>query len=1074
MRIRTTAAFTSTTLVLGLALAVAPQAAAAPAGQGLRQTGPATTVTLLTGDKVRVSADARGGTRTAILPDKRRAGIVFQTYTRGEHNYVFPSDAMPLVLSGRLDRDLFDVAGLAKAGYDDRRADLPLIQTGPSTRAAGVRSVRELPVAGARALSADKAALPDSWRALTAAGGKVWLDRKVEASLDRSTAQIGAPAAWQAGLTGAGVTVGVVDTGIDQTHPDLAGREVGERNFTDDPSAEDVVGHGTHVASIVAGGGAKYRGVANGAKVLDAKALSRDGGQLSWIIAGVEWAVDSGAKVVNLSLGASDTPEVDPLEETVNRLTAERGTLFVVSAGNSGPSSQSVGTPGSADAALTVGSVERDDTVSFFSSRGPRVGDGAIKPDVTAPGSGIVAAKAANGVIGDPVEPGYVGLSGTSMAAPHVAGAAALLAQQHPEWTGAQLKAVLTASAKPTAGESVFAQGSGRVDVAKALTQALTTQPTSVSLGTLQWPHNDDTAVTKDLTYRNTSSAPVALDLAVTGTGPDGKPAPAGFFSVTPAKLTVPAGGTATAKVTGDSRLGTLDGGYSGAVTATGGGQSLSTPVALDREVESYDVRLRYLGPDGKPSTDWRTLAIGLYSDYFGGATPDASGVATVRLPKGAYVLDSVYATTGEKPDVRSLPYPAFEVKGATEVVVDARKTKPVRVTPPDPRVPLWVASSGYELSPIGGRRFGLGIAGPLFDGFGIGQIGPELPANVLIWALAAVYYDDVTNTGDFYNFAWYQEKSVPTGFTRVVRRGDVATLRTKVGPGLPGSNAGRALYPYSLDGRGITVSTGRAFEGGEVVEYVNAGGVQWQGDVFIGRPDQESVDTVFTSEPVRTKAGQTYRTRTNHGVFGPALPRSVIPWAERWNNTFGINIGLWGDSGGNAGFSNTTSAKTTLFRNGKKIGESPTPGGGIFPVPEAAADYRLETEATRDPAFGVSTKIAAAWTFRSDPRQQAIPLSTVRFNAPLRDDNSAPAGKFTIPVSLQLENGTHITPRNLSVNVSYDEGKTWRKAHLRGTDLLLDHPRNATSVSLQAQATDGRGGTTTQTIIRAYLISKR
>ncbi|SES31232.1 S8 family peptidase [Actinokineospora terrae] len=1072
MRIRTTAVLTSTTLVLGVALATSTQAAAAPPGGSA--SGPAATVTLLTGDKVLVGTDSGGTRRPAILPDARRAGVVFQTYTRGGHTYVFPSDALPQVLSGALDRQLFDVTALAEAGYDDRRGDLPLIQTGPSTRSAGVRSVRELPVVGARALAADKAALADSWRSLTAAGGKVWLDRKVEATLDRSTAQIGAPAAWQAGLTGAGVTVAVVDTGVDQTHPDLAGREVAERNFTDDPTTEDQVGHGTHVASTVAGGGAKYKGVAHGAKVIDAKVLSATGGgQLSWIIAGVEWAVASGAKIVNLSLGGGDTPEVDPLEEAVNRLSAEKGTLFVISAGNSGPGARTVGTPGSADAALTVGSVERDDSVSPFSSRGPRVGDGAIKPDITAPGSGIVAAKAANGVIGDEVEPGYVALSGTSMAAPHVAGAAALLAQQHPDWTGAQLKAVLTASAKPTAGEGAFAQGSGRVDVAKALTQSLTTVPGSVSLGTQLWPHQDDVVVTKDLAYRNSSATAVTLDVAVEGTGPDGKPAPAGFFGVSPARVTVPAGGSATVKVTGDARGGTVDGAYSGTVVASGSGQSLRTPVALDREVESYDVRLRYLGPDGKPSKDWRTLAIGLDSDLFTGAVPDASGAVTLRLPKGSYVLDSLYEATGDKRDLRSLPYPAFEVKGAAEVVVDARKTKPVKVTPPDPRVPLWVAVAGYQVTTTAGYSVGIGVGGALFDGFSTGQIGPELPADVFIWSLSAVYYDTVAGAGDFYNFAWFQEKSVPTGFVRTVHRKDLATLRTKVGPSLPGSTSGRALFSSSLTGRGGLLGVGRTFTGDEVVEYVNAGTVQWEGSIFFGRRDRPEIDLYLVGEPVRSKAGQTHRNRANFGVFGPALPRSTTPWAERDGQYLSFTIGLWGDSGGNAGFGAVTSAKTTLSRNGVKVGETTDPGSGLFTVPDGPANYRLETSATRDPAFGVSTKVSATWTFRSDSRQRTIPLSTVRFHAPLRDDNSAPVGKFTIPVSLQLENGTHVDPRNLSVNVSYDEGKTWRRAQVRGNDLVLDHPRGATSVSLRAKAEDGRGGTVEQTIIRAYLVNK-
>ncbi|WP_231648290.1 S8 family serine peptidase [Saccharothrix sp. NRRL B-16348] len=251
---------------------------------------------------------------------------------------------------------------------------------------------------------------------------KVWLDGIRKPSLDRSVAQIGAPTAWQAGYTGQGVKVAVLDSGVDQTHPDLAGQEVAERNFTDDPDTTDRVGHGTHVAATIASAGEKYRGVAPDARILDGKVCSLDCSE-SWILAGMQWAVDQGADVINVSLGGTDTPGLDPLEEAVNTLSAQSGTLFVIAAGNSGRPG-TVGSPGSADAALTVGAVDRQDGIAEFSSRGPRLGDGAVKPDITAPGVDIVAAKAATGSIGVPVGDGHVAVSGTSMASPHVAGAA--------------------------------------------------------------------------------------------------------------------------------------------------------------------------------------------------------------------------------------------------------------------------------------------------------------------------------------------------------------------------------------------------------------------------------------------------------------------------------------------------------------------------------------------------------------------------------------------------------------------------------------------------------------------------
>jgi subtilisin family serine protease len=129
-------------------------------------------------------------------------------------------------------------------------------------------------------------------------------------------------------------------------------------------------------------------------------------------------------------------------EKAVNDLSASSGALFVMAAGNSGPSDTTVGSPGSAAAALTVAAVDRHDKIASFSSRGPTA-DGRLKPDIAAPGVDIIAAKAAHGTEGNDEASGYVSMSGTSMATPHTAGAAAVLAQEHPGWTGERLKAAL-------------------------------------------------------------------------------------------------------------------------------------------------------------------------------------------------------------------------------------------------------------------------------------------------------------------------------------------------------------------------------------------------------------------------------------------------------------------------------------------------------------------------------------------------------------------------------------------------------------------------------------------------------
>jgi subtilisin family serine protease len=360
-----------------------------------------------------------------VQPAKGREHVSFVSRKDVDGDtHVVPSDAVVPLAKGKLDPRLFDVTELAKIGYDDASRDrLPLIVDFPgrTPRIASAQVSRELPAMSAAAVSV--ARTPDFW-ATAQNAEHIWLDGPVKASLDYSVPQIGAPEAWAAGYTGAGTTVAVLDSGIDATHPDLSDAVAGAENFTDSDTTDDRFGHGTHVASIITGSGAasggKYKGVAPDAKLLNGKVLDDYGSGLeSWIIAGMEWAAHGGADVVSMSLGNPFPSDgSDPMSQAVNRLTAETGALFVVAAGNFGGL---IGSPGAADSALTVGAVDRDDQLADFSSRG-RV-DGAIKPDITAPGVDIVAAKAKNGIIGDPASDGYVSMSGTSMATPHVSGA---------------------------------------------------------------------------------------------------------------------------------------------------------------------------------------------------------------------------------------------------------------------------------------------------------------------------------------------------------------------------------------------------------------------------------------------------------------------------------------------------------------------------------------------------------------------------------------------------------------------------------------------------------------------------
>ncbi len=301
-------------------------------------------VTLITGDRVTL---AEG--RVSVDPGPGREKVRFTTRIVKDQVEVLPSDLGRQFAAGRLDRQLFDVAALIKAGYDDRSTrSIPVVVTytgkaGMRAAVAGATVTRQLPVLNGVALKVDKANaaafLSGATTARSAAGvQKIWLDAKRKLSLDQSVPQIGAPTAWQAGYTGKDVKVAVLDSGVDTSHPDLTTQVAGARNFTDTDDG-DRNGHGTHVASTIAGTAAasdgRYKGVAPEARIYDGKVCDDHGDcQLSAILAGMEWAAtEVKAKIVNLSLGAADAPEIDPLEEAVNRLTAETGTLFVIAGG---------------------------------------------------------------------------------------------------------------------------------------------------------------------------------------------------------------------------------------------------------------------------------------------------------------------------------------------------------------------------------------------------------------------------------------------------------------------------------------------------------------------------------------------------------------------------------------------------------------------------------------------------------------------------------------------------------------------------------------------------------------------
>ncbi|MGW6461465.1 S8 family serine peptidase, partial [Streptomyces sp. NPDC055078] len=760
---------------------------------------------------------------------------------------------------------------------------------------------------------------------------------------------------------------------------------------------------------------------------------------------------------------------VDPLEAAVDRLSAEKGVLFAVASGNEGPGT--VGSPGTADSALTVGAVDGQDRLAGFSSGGPRMGDGAIKPDVTAPGVDIAAAAAKGGSGQKP--PGYTTMSGTSMSTPHAAGAAAILRQQHPDWTYAQIKSAIVGSAK--GGDyTAHEQGSGRIQVDRAIRQSVVAEPVSVNFGTRQWPHTDDKPVTRQVTYRNLGAEPVTLSLSATGADPQGRPAPAGFFRLSADNVTVPAGGSASVGLTADTRLGgTVEGAYSAFVTATDGEQSVRTAATVNREPESYDLTVRYLGRDGKGAKGHFGYLVGRSGEANGKfieATAANSSTVTVRVPKGSYSFNSWVMEDRQDSTKGSdwLARPKLDMGRDTTITADARTAKPVAVTVPDRAATLEHAVVGYEIG-AGSNRHVLGTWIETFANVRSAHLGPRVTGGSLHqqwnahWAGGGNKQYSTTAGGPVQRLA--------TGYTKHYRTGDFATV--KVSAGAPA--AGK---------QGMVRAVGRLSGAEEVwgsfpavrdlpatrTLYVSADkGVKWDVDFiqFSGRDSSRAEAEAEYSVDRRAsfKARKTYARTVNRAVFGPTLTSGH--GLSRTGDEIRGSVPLLADSRRNPGLSLLTSVKTTLYRNGTEIGtnQDPLTGQEVFKVPSGEAGYRLTTSVERSPEVaGASTRIDASWTFRSQrtTRETRLPASMVRFEAGTDLNSRVTAGRTaTVPVVIEgaAKDGNH---KSLSVYVSYDQGRSWKKHKVNNGEISVRNPAKGKSISFRAEVTDKQNNRST------------
>ncbi|WP_232234142.1 S8 family peptidase [Micromonospora chokoriensis] len=1071
------------------------------------------TVTLLTGDVVTVRETGSGCPDATVRPADETA-IIRQSCGPDGHLHVIPARVASKIGSV-LDPDLFDVTTLIADGYDDENAtELPLIvqPATASARVAALGDVLALPSIGAVAGRVPKkspATAKLATNSLLAGAKKVWLDRKVHATaltggakhddLDRNLAQIDAPDAWKAGYTGKGVRVAVLDTGADFTHPDLVGRVADRADFTaEGGDAVDHNGHGTHVAATIAGTGAaahgQRRGVAPEAKLVIGKVLGDNGsGDDSGIIAAMEWAA-ARADIINMSLGGGSPDDGnDPLSLAVDGLSKSTGVLFVVAAGNSGAA---ISSPGSAASALTVGAVDRNDKLAGFSSRGPLMGSHAAKPELVAPGVDIVAARAAGTNLQDPIDKYYEGISGTSMASPHVAGAAALLAQRHPDWTGARLKAALVGASDPLTGIDPYAVGAGRLNAARALGGSTSDQPV-VNLGTFAYPQAG-TSETKLSWTGPATSATTVLDLDVSIVNHDGQSVPRGAASLSASRLTVKRGATAATNLRiNRAALAARPGFYLATVTARTAGHKLvaTTPVAFYVEPPSYDLTVRSKPVPGlKEGADtWLDVLVTnladpmLYYDGLSAATP--GDTFTLRVPAGRYavlgttmVAQHTDLDSNDELETALTGEADLDVRGDRTVMLDPAQARPVTVTVDG--VPT--ANTRLDLNNIQTAPNGLSWR-HRFSAFGpkatIRTVALAKPTVGSRRDVLAAHLSSPAGTAKPYRYALIHEYegALPPGLSYRVTKAEQAKL-AQIDERFHQVDSEGMLtqlkrYGFTPDGFGVT----DLYEESPPpyrTDYLSPGYL-WADHGRYG--GLRAVEAARSYEPASRQSKVWARQPLHSGFYDePAgFGESCVTAPSRTRGNMHIVLVSLTDQhqrgdctqGHLLGMDRTLS----LHRNGKLVGERDVPFAE-FAVPQEKADYRLTLDVDNSLILPFSTKVNTSWTFRSagpDGTESApLPLLALDYALPMDTNNHTTGG--TAELFVRQARGVKTQKvTSFEVWTSTDDGATWKSARVTasGDSYRFTAPTVATgkSVSLRVKAAADGGSGIEQTIIRAY-----
>ncbi|EFG04237.1 subtilisin-like protease (plasmid) [Streptomyces clavuligerus] len=529
-----------------------------------------------------------------------------------------------------------------------------------------------------------------------------------------------------------------------------------------------------------------------------------------------------------------------------------------------------------------------------------------------------------------------------------------------------------------------------------------------------------------------------------------------------------------------------------GRQTAASGGTTAAERTGRDRTPEAapkpgrkpvtHTLTIDFIGRDGAPSRDFASRIQGFSGAATGIFPPvDASsGTATLQVPPGRYGLEAIRRDHPSDPKAATdvLIQPWLEVTGDTRVTVDARTTRPTRLTPPDPRATHVMSELNYRVT-VGEHYMGFAMSSRTAD-IRTAHIGPEVTDGSLTQAWTAMWAQGTTD----YNLALGEVESrrLVTGKTRHFTDGELATVRTRAG--LSGADGAQGEISA------VGVTPGRMFPMVPIRELPlpttrtqrlsTVPGTSWalgtkQRQALPGSPPWAREASYST--PLREYAPGSHRVETfNTGVFSPLLgdDRDGV---TRDGNVLQGSLPLLADGAGHRGGSALSSARTTLHRDGVLIGENDDPLSGApgrgFTVPPGDASYTLATSVTRDPAVArAASRMDASWTFRSreTTAPERLPVSVARFHTPVDLRSTAPAGaRQHVAVGLQ---GPAARPGNLAsltVDVSYDGGATWKSTPVTDRRFQVVNPAAGKGISFRATFTDRGGNKGTVTVVDAY-----